>query len=374
MVKKQNLEVPLSENTHKRNKVSREECISELRAIALENPDMVISRNYFRVHSSISESGWTVHFGTFHQFKADAGITPNRHSRKMEKCVALHSSREKAKELTLESKNFEGKYLKPTGKRYQTIMTISDIHDTANDPFTIDVFIDSVKRIKPECIVLLGDILDLPDFSKYQIDIRTYNVIGRIKWVHHFLERIREASPDSQIDFVEGNHEARLLIHLANSSPAMLTVLSDLHKFTISSLLGLDKYEINWVGRVDLAVFNESELQAEVKKNYLVKHNCLLFHHFPEGRNLGMAGACGHNHKLVVWSGYNPIQGPTVFYQMGASCKRVASYCDGSKWNNGFLIIHCDTQSQRSQMVYIDTTFGHCEVGGKFYIRPKAQF
>lgn len=75
----------------------------------------------------------------------------------------------------------------------------------------------------------------------------------------------QEASPDSQIDFVEGNHEARLLIHLANSSPAMLTVLSDLHNFTISSLLGLDKYEVNWIGRVDLGVFNESELKAEVK-------------------------------------------------------------------------------------------------------------
>jgi UDP-2,3-diacylglucosamine pyrophosphatase LpxH len=85
--------------------------------------------------------------------------------------------------------------------------------------------------------VLNGDIFDLPEFSKYTQDPRHFAPVERIKWVHQFLNDLREAAPDAQIDFVEGNHEFRLLRHLSEATPALMTVLADLHGMTIPTCL-----------------------------------------------------------------------------------------------------------------------------------------
>src|SRR5690606_34678442 len=36
---------------------------------------------------------------------------------------------------------------------------------------------------------------------------REWDVVGRIQWVHKFLEDIRNASGNSEIIYIEGNHE-----------------------------------------------------------------------------------------------------------------------------------------------------------------------
>ena len=103
---------------------------------------------------------------------------------------------------------------------------------------------------------------DLPEFSRFTQDPRDWDVVGRIRWVHKFLEDLREAAPDTEITFLEGNHEYRLLRHLAEASPAMRAVLSDLHHMTVPDLLGITKYEINYVAPADLATFTKGEATA----------------------------------------------------------------------------------------------------------------
>jgi hypothetical protein len=62
----------------------------------------------------------------------------------------------------------------------------------------------------------------------------------------------------------------------------------------------LTKYEVNFVARADLTAFNESDIKKELKKNYVILYDALLFHHFPEGFNMGYPGANGHHHKHLV--------------------------------------------------------------------------
>jgi hypothetical protein len=123
------------------------------------------------------------------------------------------------------------------------------------------VLVETIDRVQPERIVLDGDIFDLPEFSKYTQDPREFAPVERIKWVHQFLNDLREAAPDAQIDFVEGNHEYRLLRHLSEATPALMTVLADLHGMTIPDLLGLTRYEVNFVARADLTAFTETDIK-----------------------------------------------------------------------------------------------------------------
>ena len=368
MKRKDNKKI-LSENTNKILNATRQQCIDELRRIAELEPEKIITRNYFRNNSPFAESTWTKIFGTFEQFKRDANIIVSRHARKMELDIAKHASVENYKLMNDEKRNYGKKYLKPNNSKYQTMLVGSDIHDVECDPFWRYLFIETAKRVQPEIVVLNGDIFDLPEFSKYNVDPREWDVIGRIQWVHKFLKDLRKAVPNAQIDFIEGNHEARLLRHLSESSPAMKAILADLHGWNVAKLLGLDKYEVNYVAPADLAVFTHSDMKAQIKRNFKVYFDFVVAHHFPEGDKFGLPGWNGHHHSHIVQTKYSPIIGPYEWVQLGSGHKREAVYCNGEKWTNGFLLAHLNTVDKRVQFEYIDTTSNHCVIGGKWYER-----
>ena len=368
-MKQDSKSVPLSENNNKVKDASYDECINIIRKFAEANPDQIISRNYFRVNSPLAESAWNRHFGTFEEFKRQAGIKLTRHARKMEMDIAKHASIDNYRAMNDQKMDWGNSYLKPSDARFQTVMICSDVHDVECDPFWYFLWMETLERVNPDKIVLNGDIFDLPEFGKYGVDPREWDVVGRIKWVHKFLEDIRNRCPDCEIIFIEGNHEYRMLRHLAESTPAMKAVLSDIHGMTVPKLLGLEEYEVNYIAPADLGVFTHSDMKAQLRRNWTTLYDCLLAHHFPEGRNLGLPGWNGHHHKHLVYSQYSANYGTYEWHQLGSGHKREASYCNGEVWSNGFLIVHVDTERKSSQFEYIDTTNDHVVIGGKWYER-----
>lgn len=170
---------------------------------------------------------------------------------------------------------------------------------------------------------------------------------------------------DGKINFT-GN--CRLVKHLADFSPATRAILGDLHGMTLGSLFGLDKYKVNYVAQTDLKSFTERDHKRELEKNYKVYWDAVVVHHFPYGRNLGLPGVNGHHHSHVVWAMHNHHVGAYEWHQLGAGHKRVASYCNGEKWHNGFAIIHVDTLTKGVNIEYVPVT-NMAVVGGKYYHR-----
>lgn len=369
----QEKELPFSQDATKPASATSEEVIADIRRLVEDEPDRVISRNYYRVHGRFAESAWSEHFGTWGEAKRAANVTPSRHAQNLEKHVAKHASVERYREMTDEKRGWEDAYLRPDARRFQTHLVISDIHDVDCDPFVRRVLIDTVARVQPTRIILAGDTFDLPEFSKYTQDPREWDVVGRIKWVHGLLAELRGASGEAQIDMIEGNHEFRLLRHLAESTPAMRAVLSDLHGFTVPKLLGLDAYEVNYVARADLATFNQRDITEELKRNYMIVDDAFVVHHFPEGRDLGYPGMNGHHHKHIVWPSYSPQFGSYTWHQLGCGHARHASYCAGEKWSNGFMLAHVDTHKKHTQFEYCDLTFNHAVVGGRWFERMSSE-
>ncbi len=348
---------------------SKENCIAAFNDLVEEYPDKPITRDFFRKNSDCPEYQYLRYFGSFGEFKIQAGHDFTSGQTKLLSAITKHASKDKLRELNVEKQEYEGKYLRPDSKRFQTIVTITDTHDIAFDPFTKRVYLESLKRIKPEVIVFGGDHFDLPEFSKYFNDPRNYNLLERIDAVHEFLRQIREIVPYAEFNWIGSNHESRLFRHLAESSPHIMVLLNDLHGFTISKLLGLDEYEINYISREDLTVFTESDLKKEIGKNYLVKFDSVLFHHYPEGKKYGLPGCNGHHHSRKTETLHNLTYGTYEWNQLGAGHIRKASFCDAQKWSNGFMITHVDTHKHRVQFEYVDTTQDFAIMGGKWYTR-----
>ena len=367
------LDIPLSETLIKKlSKGTLKECVENLRAIAKANPTNDISRNFYRVHGLYTESTWNAYFGTFAEFKRQAKLVLSRQQHQLEKHIAKHASVDHYRELNEERSDYADKYNRTNTKRFKTIICASDLHDEEVDPFYMRVLIDTCARVQPEIISLVGDIFDLAEFGKYGVDPREWDIVGKIKFVHeNILAPLRAACPDAQIDFIEGNHEARLLKHMADATPALRAVLSDLHGFTVSKLLGLDEFQINYIAKADLAAYSKSDINKELHKNYKIYFDTFICHHFPHARNMGLPGVNGHHHRHEVWSHFNPVFGAYEWHQMGSGHRRSASYCEGEKWNNGFAIVNIDTQKRGVNFDYVSIT-DFAVSGGKFYYRdPK---
>jgi hypothetical protein len=142
---------------------------------------------------------------------------------------------------------------------------------------------------------------------------------------------------------------------------------------TVKDILGLTKYEVNYIARADLSAFSEKDIKTEIRKNYFVAWNSMMFHHFPEGRHMGMPGVNGHHHRHLVWSFYNPTYGQFEWHQMGAGHRREASYTAGEQWGNGFTLSHIDTQHLSTQIEYFDIR-DFCCIGGMYYTRNPDEF
>lgn len=328
-----------------------------------------VTRTFYRENGSFSDRQIQNVFGSFREARRAAGVEDSRAQAGFLLQLAKHNAHDNYRLMNIDKMDFGDKYRKPSGKRFQSIVLASDIHDTNCDPFWRRVFIDHIKRVQPEIVCLGGDVYDLPEFGKYDVDPREWDVVGRIQWVHEFLKDIREAAASAEIVFIEGNHEHRLLRHLGEATPALKVVLSDLHGFTVPKLLGLDAYEVRYVARADLGTFNKGDLLKELSRNYEVFFNSFMVDHFPTGANRGVPGANGHHHRYLSQTYYSNKYGSYRWDQLGCGHVCRASYCDGEQWNNGFMTIHVDTQNEMPLMNYHHVGQSFAEIGGKFYYR-----
>ncbi len=368
-------DVPMSENQRKYHaNWTAEDCCDELRRIAKMDETRVVSRNFFRNHSKISEATWNRYFGTFLEFKRQAGVVLSRQQHGLERGIAKHASVDHYREYNIKRGSWGANYIRENQNRFKTIITCSDLHDIEVDRFYLRVLIDTIRRVQPDVICFVGDVFDLPEFGRYTVDPREWDVVNRIKFVHEeIFKPIREASPNSQLDLIEGNHEARLLRHVADASPALRTILGDLHGLSVRDLLGLTEFEVNYIAKLDLAAFTKADLTKELSKNYQIYWDSFLAHHYPHGKNQGLPGVNGHHHRHMSWGLYNHTYGSYEWHQLGSGHHRDASFAEGEQWNNGFAICNVDTKTKSTAFDYVFVGSGHTVVGGQWYYRDKKE-
>lgn len=328
----------------------------------------LITREDYREHGDFSERQVNNTFGNFRAARRAAGLEEPRGETLDRNRLARHIDHDAYRAMNIEKADYGDKFRRPNGKRFQSMIVASDIHDECCDPFWRRVFIDTIKRAQPDKVVLGGDVFDLAEFGRYTIDPRQWDIVTKIQWVHDFLADIRKAAPDAEIVFIEGNHEHRLLRYLTDNAAPLKVLLSDLHGWTVPKLLGLDKYEVRYVARADLATFTATNVVKEISKNYEVFYDCFLVDHFPDGKSKGLPGVNGHHHKHMVESLYSHIFQSYEWHQLGSGHRRQAEYCAGEKWNMGFMLVDIDTQNQIPLMNYVFVG-DFANVAGKYYIR-----
>ncbi len=348
--------------------MTKDDLLNMLRNLQGEEVSKEITRNYFRETTGISDATWTRYFGSFLEFKRQAGLEMTRQQHQVQRQIAKHISVDHYRDFNTRS-DLDQRYLKPSNSKIKTIIGCSDLHDIEIDPFYLRVLIEAVKVVQPDVVNFGGDIFDLAEFGKYGVDPREWDIVGKIKFAHdNIFSPIREALPNGQLDFVEGNHEYRLLRHLADATPALQAVLSDLLGLTVPQLLGLDEFEINYIAKGDLAAYNKGDMSKEVTRSYKIYDKALIVHHHPHAAKWGLPGWNGHHHHYKVDHYKNALRGAYKWSQLGCGHKTSATYCEGEFWDMGFMIAHINTETKTVTKEYISVTDLAC-VGGLFFYR-----
>lgn len=346
---------------------TEDELIDILRQLKLANPSKHITRNFFRTQTEIPDSAWSHIFGTFSEFIRQADVALSRQQHQLERHIAKHRSVDHYRRAN-ERHEWGEDFLRPSTGDWLTLVCASDFHDIECDPFWLRVLVDTVRWVQPDVVNITGDLFDLPEFGKYNVDPRQWDVVGRIREAHKQLDALREAAPDAQFDFIEGNHELRLIKHLVDQTPAMRTLLAELHGMDTRQLLGLDKFGLNYISKADLGAGNKNDLKREIAKNYKIYADCFCTSHYPMYNRFEMAGVNGHHHKIQVTPVRTLQHHTRMWAEHGCGHMLDASFCDGDQWQLGFSIvdIHKPTMSVNIQVVPVTHI---AQVGGKYYER-----
>lgn len=313
------------------------------------------------------------HFGGWSALLESLGVATKSGAKKVFKSIEKQSKADVYRTFQEdEVKPWTVKYAyKGKRNRLVTIIVISDIHDIDHDPFTMRVFFEAIKMIQPDFIVLNGDGYDCPEFSRYNQDPRTWDVAGRFNWMkQEFWTKVRESCPDSELWFIVGNHEMRVLKHLAEKDVSIMSLLGDFLKMSFKDLFGIEEFGVNFVCKNDLAAWSKTDHKHEMKKNfYVFLDSWIAAHECDFG--FGMSGSSGHTHR----SQYTPkrsFNGPYNWMVTPGAVIQDANYVERiTAAECGFGIVHIDTYHNKANQKLVLTTDGFCEVGGRYFFREK---
>lgn len=130
-----------------------------------------------------------------------------------------------------------------------------DVFEPLHDPRALEVARLVLADLKPDTIILQGDLLDFSELSKYEADSKHFGdtLQVSINGLHRYLASLRADNPDARMVGLAGNHEARLaksvLRHnaqLANIKRA--NIPEEWHVLSVPFLLRLDELGIEWHG------------------------------------------------------------------------------------------------------------------------------
>ena len=88
-------------------------------------------------------------------------------------------------------------------------LVISDLHIPYQDNNAIELAIKYGLEKKVDCVLINGDLLDMPNHSRFEKDWRMRSTFEEFEATRQFLQSLRKTFPKAKIVFKEGNHDDR---------------------------------------------------------------------------------------------------------------------------------------------------------------------
>ena len=211
----------------------------------------------------------------------------------------------------------------------KSVLIISDLHFPFHDKRAIETAVNYRDNI--DCIIILGDMLDMYQGSKFDKDPSYKKIQDEIEIGKKFLEYLRGKFKNAQIIFLEGNHDVRLKLYLWRNAAA----LAGVDALKLESLLDLIKYNVKFcsngnilqLGGLHLIHGNEARVGGGInvaRSMMLRTFDNIMFGHFHKRQTFDEVTINGK--EFAAWS-------------IGCLCQLRPQFLPLAKWAWGFGII-----------------------------------
>jgi len=131
---------------------------------------------------------------------------------------------------------------------YKVIAAINDLHWPFADKKAWAVTQLFLRDIKPDKIIMLGDMLDEPQLSKFDKDPSRKDTVQRdADGLKVQLNIIRENHVDAELVYMFGNHDERLRKYIWRAAPG----LDSIKFIKLEKILGLEKMNYKFYTRAN---------------------------------------------------------------------------------------------------------------------------
>ena len=252
--------------------------------------------------------------------------------------------------------------------KYESVLVAGDFQIPFYDPRTVSLFLRFAKDLQPDKIVLNGDVMDCWEISDF---VRSPFVKTKfrdeIKQTKTFLKDLRQKCPNSEITFIEGNHEFRVRKYLMYRAKE----LAELDELQIQTLLGLDELKIEYISN-HLGANKHSDVYTRVGDLFIGHWDSIRqWGGFTAKNLLDKRGVCIlQNHTHRMGSHYRTWVGEKVMgaWENGCLCDLKPSYVANPDWQQGWSCVYHKVNSLRFQVIQIPVVDYEFWFGGKHYV------
>ena len=230
----------------------------------------------------------------------------------------------------------------------ETWLVASDFHAPNHHNASCEIFYQMIEYLNPTKVFLLGDLVTLDNFSRYDKVPNAPLWIEDVAQAGTILANVMQAaSEDAELLWFEGNHEQRLMKHLMRHDPWLYETLNIPKLFTVVEPERYTEVFDRYTYITDAEVFYED-------LDLIIKHgNKARKHATVSGRAelevLWLSVIVGHCHRLGIMrrsSGRSRYKNEQTAFavETGCMCKYDQYYTEGHTvdWQHGFVVLTID--------------------------------
>ena len=218
------------------------------------------------------------------------------------------------------------------------VLILSDLHFPYQDNKAIDLAIKYGQKKDINCVLINGDMLDMPQHSRHERDWRNRSTKQEFDAVRQFLNYLRQGFPKARIIFKQGNHDERWEKWLYVKAPEIF----DDEYFHLEQRLGFNELRIEMV---------KDKLPIKIGKL------TVLHGHELAGGSGGVNPAraaflktldsvlIGHFHKTSQHTEASMYGDIYSVNSVGCLCGMNPQYMPINKWNLGFAYVEHEIKS-----------------------------
>lgn len=232
--------------------------------------------------------------------------------------------------------------IKPVKRDAEVWLIGSDFHAPYQHAPTCEIFYQIAEDLKPDAVYLLGDVVNLDAFSKYDKPPSHKTWLDDVVEGGKVLANVKHASPNSHLEWITGNHETRLKRYLMSKDPLLFDVL-DMNK--LFYLVDQDGVMDDWAYTDQQEVIFQDLKLALVHGHKIRKHSGMTA--FAHMDDLWLSVVNGHSHRMGLHyktSGRTRYldEPPTVGIECGCMCRLDQEYTSGktNNWQHGFVVLY----------------------------------